>query len=134
MDLKSELKPRIQDVLQNVPGDQINTVIYYAVRLITNRRVIDNIEDGFMVGLPAEPTFEDAEIGVRVIRLIEQDAEMPLQKFDDSQADCYIRLLAQISNEIMMATRPINLERGRALARELIGRTGFQLESDIVRG
>src|SRR5436190_14778753 len=82
---------QVMTALNGVSVTRAIPAIYYAMRLITNRHKISDIQRGFKVkGIPSEPSEEDEEIAIPLVRKIEFVEGVPLQELSEEKADQYI--------------------------------------------
>jgi hypothetical protein len=102
--------------LNKYPPEQAIKSSYYAIRLIRHRRIIVNIREGlFVTGAEFEPSFNDRQLAISLIRDIEDIEHTALRDLGEDTAKQYQSKLAQSIETMARQIFGQNKKRGREL-------------------
>ena len=99
--------------LDNVPISKAIAGAYYAIRAIRHLKKI-RIE-----GLSTEPSFEDAELGSKIIEEILEHEDVSLSELSVQKAKEYTLKLSKIIQSLVRQEFNYDEERGRRLLEEM---------------
>lgn len=108
------------DFLDKTGANRAISAVYYAVRLISHRRQLDNVYDGLRAEkLESEPSALDEELAFSIVREIESAEESALQDIEDSSAGEYVVELSQIAQQRAADEFGYDADQGREILEQL---------------
>ena len=110
-------------MLASIPTSDVVGSVYYTGRLLQRRNDLLDVYQGFRVpNISSEPTDKQQEIAFDLLRRIEREEEVPVQKLSDSQAGKYIVRLSKIVRDRTRADYGGDDSRGLELLADLRSR------------